>query len=162
MGWSNKIVCSGEKSIYNLLCRRNAESKNFSAVSFIQFGTIKNTADRSFAERLPQPIKCLRCDCFPGRLLFLRNLQTFRLRKSRSLFWFLCVKRCFPKKRYSLAKSHCQQPFCVCGNYSKELPPSAIPLIQIFIFFCKFLSQTVDETFSDWQISIPVICFISE
>ena len=34
--------------------------------------------------------KCLRCDCFSGRILFYRNLQTFRLRgKSFSVWIFM-------------------------------------------------------------------------
>jgi hypothetical protein len=35
------------------LCRRNIESENFSAVSVIQFGAVKITADSSFAAGLP-------------------------------------------------------------------------------------------------------------
>ena len=138
MGRSNQIVCIWEKSIYHLLCRRNVESKNFSAVSFIQFGTIKNTADRSFAERLPQPIKCLRCDCFPGRLLFHRNLQTFRLRKSRSLFGFLCVKRCFPEKRYSLAKNIAGNRFVFAETIPKNYPSQQSHSFRFLYFSANF------------------------
>ena len=39
------------------------------------------------------------------------KVSTNKRGKSRSLFGFLCVKRCFSKKRYSSAKLHCQQPF---------------------------------------------------
>ena len=48
--------------------------------------------------------------------------------ESRTLFGFLCVQRCFPKKRHSSAKSHCQQPFWAWENYSEELkhPPPEI------------------------------------
>ena len=45
--------------------------------------------------------------------------------ESRSLSLFLCFRRCFPKKRYSSAKLHCQQLFWAWENYSEELkqPP---------------------------------------
>ena len=53
--------------------------------------------------------------------------------ESRTLFWFLCVKRCFPKKRHSSARSHCQQPFWACENYSEELkhPPPFLPAAKM-------------------------------
>jgi len=43
--------------------------------------------------------------------LYLPVSGTEPLDKSRSLFGFLCVQRCFPEKRQCSARSHCRQLF---------------------------------------------------
>ena len=40
--------------------------------------------------------------------------------KSRSLFWFLCFRRCFPRKRHSSARLHCRQPFWAWAKYFED------------------------------------------
>ena len=64
-----------------------------------------------------------------------------------SLFWFLCFRRCFPRKRHSSANLHCQQPFWAWENYYEELkhPPPFFLLVyaQKFAFERFFISPPV-------------------
>ena len=87
---------------------------------------------------------------FRGGFYFIGIYRHLLWGGSRSLFGFLCVQRCFPEKRHSSARSHCQQPFWAWETISEELkyPPANSLFVNVGSHLCGVFLLSVNVVFS--------------